>query len=180
LKQASLATISIFSRWTDGFAKAKRTKRLLISLLVLSLLLFAIISSVSNIFSNSTQSNLASVRATISTAKGSGINLTVELARTPKEINVGLMGRASLTPSSGMLFIFPDSGRHPFWMKNTSIPLSIAFIAEDGRIVDIQDMKPLSEEIIYPKEDHKLALEVPQGYFIEKGIQVGDFFTLNK
>lgn len=179
LKQASLATISIFSRWTDGFAKSKKIKRLLISLLVLSLLFFAMTSTVSNISSTSIQ-DLASARATISTAKGSEVNLTVELARTPKEINVGLMGRANLTPNSGMLFIFSDSDRHPFWMKNTSIPLSIAFIAEDGRIIDIQDMKPLSAEIIYPKEDHKLALEVPQGYFSEKGVQVGDFFTLNK
>jgi uncharacterized membrane protein (UPF0127 family) len=63
-------------------------------------------------------------------------------------------------------------------MRNTPLPLSIAFIAANGKIVDIKDMKPFSEELTTPAADHLYALEVPQGYFASKGIKIGDIFSL--
>jgi len=84
----------------------------------------------------------------------------------------GLGGRTSL--DGGMLFDFNEMVRVSFQMRETLIPLSIAFIAANGVIVDIQDMEPLSEKEYIPKKPHRYALEVNQGYFAENGISVGD------
>ncbi len=106
--------------------------------------------------------------------------MVVELAITQSEQNVGLMGRTSLPADNGMLFVFAASGRYAFWMKDTIMPLSIAFIDVNGKIVDIKDMQPLSETTVAPDADYNRALEVPQGYFRQKGILPGDSFVLNK
>jgi hypothetical protein len=75
-----------------------------------------------------------------------------------------------------MLFVYPDERVLSFWMKNTLIPLSIAFIASDGRIVDLQDMKPLDDDPPHyvSAEPARYALEVNKGYFEKHGIKVGD------
>ncbi|NWJ44921.1 MAG: DUF192 domain-containing protein [Chloroflexi bacterium] len=124
------------------------------------------------------QSQLTASAAVIRKTNGEEIKMTVELARTPREQETGLMGRQSLPADSGMLFIFPETGKYSFWMKDTPLALSIAFIASDGKLVDIRDMNPFSEEIITPKAEHLYALEVTQGYFAQKGIKVGDIFKL--
>jgi uncharacterized protein len=97
----------------------------------------------------------------------------VELARTDAERQRGLMGRTYLDEGAGMLFVFPADTAGPFWMKDTLIPLSIAFIGADGVIVDIQDMQPLDETLHYPARPYRYALEVPQGWFARSGIRVG-------
>ncbi len=73
-----------------------------------------------------------------------------------------------------MLFVFPSEGQAAFWMKDTSIPLSIAFIAADGRILETRDMQPLSEELHRPTQPYMYALEVNQGFFRQNGVNAGD------
>jgi uncharacterized membrane protein (UPF0127 family) len=123
---------------------------------------------------------LATSAAVIRKKNGEAVNMVIELAITQSEQNVGLMGRSSLPADNGMLFVFAVSGRYAFWMKDTIMPLSIAFIDANGKIVDIKDMQPLSEATVAPDSDYNRALEVPQGYFREKGIIPGDTFVLNK
>jgi Uncharacterized conserved protein, COG1430 len=100
--------------------------------------------------------------------------LYVEVADDPWEHQRGLMFREYLPDNMGMLFIFPYPQRLHFWMKNTYIPLSIAYISSDWKIVEIYDMEPLSERPISSKNKVQYALEVNRGYFQRKGIKVGD------
>ena len=104
-----------------------------------------------------------------------GHDLTIELATTPEARSCGLSRRASLPSNRGMLFVYAEPDILTFWMKNTHIPLSIAFIDADRRIVSIQKMIPLQITV-----DHispvptRYALEVNQGWFEENGVQTGD------
>lgn len=106
--------------------------------------------------------------------KGSREELTVELARTAAERSRGLMFRQELPDDRGMLFVYAQDTMSGFWMKDTPIPLSIAFIAADGSIVDIRDMEPFSLELHRPSEPYRYALEVNQGWFEEHGLAPGD------
>ena len=110
----------------------------------------------------------------VSGAGGAREELTVELAQTAQERGRGLMGREELPEDGGMLFVFPQDTEAGFWMKDTLIPLSIAFIAADGTILDVQDMEPLSEEFHRPPAPYRYALEVNQGWFRERGLGPGD------
>ena len=114
--------------------------------------------------------------ATIVVSDGAGgrVELTAELARTAAERSRGLMFREELPQDRGMLFVFPDDTAAGFWMKDTSIPLSIAFIAGDGVILDIQDMEPMSTAVHRPPGPYRYALEVNQGWFGRSGFEVGD------
>jgi hypothetical protein len=100
--------------------------------------------------------------------------LAVEVASTPEERRRGLMFRQSLPADSGMLFVFPEDSRSAFWMKDTLIPLSIAFLSADGRVIDIQDMMPLDEALHYSPEPYRYAVEANQGWFRTHGVTVGD------
>ncbi len=84
----------------------------------------------------------------------------------------GLSGRTSLT--GGMIFDFKDTVTVGFQMRETLIPLSIAFVSEDHIIMDIQDMEPLSPDVYLPASPYRYAIEVNQGYFEEHKIVVGD------
>jgi len=97
----------------------------------------------------------------------------VEVARTPQQRQVGLMGRTRLDDNAGMLFVFEHTAQQCFWMKNTLIPLSIAFLADDGRIVNIADMQPQTQDLHCSQVPVRHALEVKQGGFRSKGIQPG-------
>ena len=85
----------------------------------------------------------------------------------------GLMYRKELAPNAGMLFVFPHPAVQCFWMRNTLIPLSIAFIADDGMIIDIVDMTPMTENSHCSSTAVRLALEMEQGWFVKRGITVG-------
>jgi len=85
----------------------------------------------------------------------------------------GLMMRESLGPNEGMLFAFPDKAGQCFWMKNTLIPLSIAFIEDDGAIVNIADMQPMSEDSHCAARPVRYALEMEQGWFAKRGLKAG-------
>ena len=99
--------------------------------------------------------------------------LTAEVAASPDQRSLGLMNRFSLKPDHGMLFVFERSEPLSFWMKNTYIPLSIAFIAPDGRIVNIEDMKPQTDETHWSRGPAMYALEMKKGWFAERGIGPG-------
>lgn len=104
-----------------------------------------------------------------------GHHLTVELATTPATKSCGLSHRASLPANRGMVFVYPEPELLTFWMKDTSIPLDIAFIDAAGRIVSIQKMDPFPITTVYsPPAPVLYALEVNQGWFEKKGISVGD------
>jgi uncharacterized membrane protein (UPF0127 family) len=104
----------------------------------------------------------------------------VEAAKTPPERAKGLMSRRHLGRNEGMLFIFEMEDYHGFWMKDTLIPLSIAFIDREGRIVRISDMKPLTLESHDPPRPVLYALEMNQGWFSANGIREGDIVRFSK
>lgn len=104
----------------------------------------------------------------------------VEVARTPEERARGLMGRKNLGKDEGMLFIFDSEDYHGFWMKDTSIPLSIAFIDKEGRIVEIREMEPFSLESHLPSKPILYALEMRRGWFKMNRIKEGDFIRFSK
>jgi uncharacterized membrane protein (UPF0127 family) len=102
-----------------------------------------------------------------------GKNIRVEVARTEKEKERGLMFRERLGKDEGMLFVYEGEGIRSFWMKNTRLPLSIAFIDKRGKIVDIQDMEPFSLQTYISAYPAKYALEMNRGWFKRNGIKVG-------
>ena len=99
--------------------------------------------------------------------------LTAEVVATPEQRAVGLMNRFSLKPDHGMLFVFERAEPQGFWMKNTYIPLSIAFVTDDGRITNIEDMKPQTEETHWSKGPARFAIEMKKGWFADRGIGPG-------
>ncbi len=103
-----------------------------------------------------------------------GQKLVAEVAATAEQRTTGLMHRFSLQPDHGMLFVFERAEPQGFWMRNTFIPLSIAFIASDGRIVNIEDMTPQTETTHWSRGPVLYALEMRQGWFAKRGIKAGD------
>jgi len=103
-----------------------------------------------------------------------GHKVIAEVASTPEERETGLMNRFSLQADHGMLFVFERSEPLSFWMKNTYIPLSIAFVDAAGRIVNIEDMAPQTETIHWSGAPSLYALEVRKGWFRDRGIKPGD------
>lgn len=102
-----------------------------------------------------------------------GTRLEVEIADDNQERAKGLMHRDSLAADRGMLFIYPEEDVRRFWMKDTRIPLSIAFLDEDGTILRIADMNPLDTNRTSSNYKVRYALEVNQGWFAEHGIEKG-------
>ena len=119
------------------------------------------------------------VTLTIERAGAAAVPVKVEIARTDEERGKGLMFRKSLPDGEGMLFIFEREQQLFFWMKNTLIPLSIAYITSNGRIVEIKDMQPLNESPVPSSVPVRYALEVPQGWFSRAGIKPGDVLKLD-
>jgi uncharacterized membrane protein (UPF0127 family) len=103
-----------------------------------------------------------------------GIHLIdTQLALTAQQHEIGLMYRTEMPQNEGMLFVFESLGKRCFWMKNTLIPLTAAFVANDGTIVNLADMKPQSEESHCSIKPVRYVLEMNQGWFIKKGIKPG-------
>ena len=99
--------------------------------------------------------------------------ITVELATTPEEQSLGLMHRRHLDPDCGMLFCYDEPRTLSFWMRNTHIPLSIAFIDDEGRIAGIEDLHPGDERPVSSSRPCRWALEASRGWFGERNIGVG-------
>ncbi len=104
--------------------------------------------------------------------------LEVEVAVADEERRRGLMGRDHLAPNNGMAFVFNEAVSSGFWMKDTALPLSIAFVSAEGLILDIQDMEPYSLAIHNIQEPYSYALEVNQGWYDRHGIAAGDVVQL--
>ena len=101
-------------------------------------------------------------------------NIQAELAQSPEERATGLMHREKMDANHGMLFAFEAPARtRCFWMKNTLLPLSIAFLADDGTVVNIADMQPQTTESHCSQEPVRYALEMNQGWFAKRGIGRG-------
>jgi uncharacterized protein len=117
---------------------------------------------------------------TIDASGGKKVNVRVEIADGLFEKQKGLMYRNSLGEDRGMLFVYRREQPLSYWMKNTRIPLSIAYIDSNGRITDILDMKPLDDKPPHyvSSEPVQYALEVNQGFFDERGVKVGDHAEL--
>ncbi|WP_006786895.1 DUF192 domain-containing protein [Thiorhodospira sibirica] len=100
--------------------------------------------------------------------------LFAELADTPQTRAQGLMWRTKLPPDHGMLFVWPEPMAVSMWMKNTVLPLSVAFIDAHGQIINIADMEPLTTTSHHASAPAQYALEMMQGWFAERGIGPGD------
>jgi uncharacterized membrane protein (UPF0127 family) len=114
-------------------------------------------------------------RVVVETSAGARHAVTVELARTPEEQAQGLMWRRSLPADAGMLFVFEQSDRHAFWMRNTLIPLDLIFVGDDGRVVGIVERaEPLTTAPRDPGVPARYVLEVNGGWAAARGVRPGD------
>ncbi|KQW36416.1 DUF192 domain-containing protein [Rhizobacter sp. Root404] len=99
--------------------------------------------------------------------------IRAEVAQTPEEHSIGLMFRTSMPTNDGMLFIFDRPGQQCFWMKNTLLPLSVAFVADDGSITNIEAMKPQTLDSHCSTKEVRYVLEMNEGWFAKRGIKPG-------
>ena len=102
--------------------------------------------------------------------------LQVQLAQTPEQQQIGLMFRKTMGTNEGMLFVFDEPRQQCFWMKNTLLPLSVAFIADDGSVVNIDDMKPQTLDSHCSTRPVRFVLEMNVGWFDKRGIKAGSKF----
>ena len=123
-----------------------------------------------------TQTASSDLPVIVFTRQGSGdaVSMKVEIADTPDSQEHGLMDRTSMPDDSGMIFIFSGESTIPFWMENTLIPLSIAFVDRTGVIVDIQEMEALSRDLHYPAKPYPFAIEANATWYSRNGVGVGD------
>jgi len=147
-------------------------KYLLLTLIILNVGFVA--SGMAACASQKLKTTVLSIERTGSTP----VEITVEIARTEDEKAQGLMHRKKLPDGEGMIFVYERDQQMSFWMKNTVIPLSIAFIAADGRIIEIKDMQPLDLSSVKSSRSVRYALETPQGWFGRAGVQAGDVINI--
>jgi len=100
-------------------------------------------------------------------------NINAEVAATPEQREIGLMFRTSMPAGDGMLFVFERPSKQCFWMKNTLIPLSVAFLGDDGSVVNIEDMKPRTLDSHCSTQPVRFVLEMNEGWFAKRGIRAG-------
>jgi uncharacterized membrane protein (UPF0127 family) len=142
-------------------------------------------SSIASQLRRSLLALIASIGATCSWAQDQPQNLAAttlkvgmhsiraQLAITPIQRQVGLMHRREMPSHEGMLFVFDEASPQCFWMRNTLIPLSIAFLADDGTVVNLADMKPQSDDSHCSARPVRFALEMNQGWFAKRGVKPG-------
>ena len=99
--------------------------------------------------------------------------ITAQVALTPQQREIGLMYRKEMPQQEGMIFIFEEPSLQCFWMKNTLLPLTAAFVADDGTIVNLADMKPQTTDSHCSTKPVRYLLEMNQGWFAKKGIKAG-------
>lgn len=99
--------------------------------------------------------------------------IQAEVAQSPEQRGIGLMHRPAMGANEGMLFIFEQAAQQCFWMKNTLIPLSIAFVADDGTVVNIEEMQPQTLESHCSRKPVRYVLEMNKGWFAKRGIRPG-------
>jgi uncharacterized membrane protein (UPF0127 family) len=116
---------------------------------------------------------------TVHTRSGDIVLVRLEIAATAQQQETGLMYRKTLDPDSGMIFVWDQPVQDSFWMENTYIPLTVAFLDATGRVMETQDMEPLTTTPHTPNAPYTYALEVNQGFFAAHGIEVGDQIQLH-
>jgi len=117
---------------------------------------------------------LAAQEAMPTVELSSGIHLIhAEVATTPADRQRGLMFREALAPGAGMLFVFDDRSSQCMWMRNTLIPLAVAFIDDEGRIVNVEEMAPKTETTHCATQPVRYALEMNGGWFARRGLRAG-------
>ena len=99
--------------------------------------------------------------------------IDAQVAQSPREREIGLMFRKEMPLTEGMVFVFEQPATQCFWMRNTLLPLTAAFVADDGRIVNLVDMQPMTEDSHCSKEPVRYVLEMNQGWFAKKNIKAG-------
>ena len=99
--------------------------------------------------------------------------IDAQVAQTPEQRQIGLMFRREMPAQEGMLFVFDEPGTQCFWMKNTLLPLTAAFVADDGRVVNLADMQPQTTESHCSQEPVRYVLEMNQGWFAKRGLKAG-------
>jgi uncharacterized membrane protein (UPF0127 family) len=127
--------------------------------------------------SGALSSDSATARASFSTSSGTVETSTLWVADSDDERERGLMGRTSLPPDGGMVFQFAEPTDAGFWMKDTRLPLAIAFWDRDGRIIAILDMEPCKDDpcpVYRAGATYETALEMRRGWFSEHGVEIGD------
>ncbi len=107
-----------------------------------------------------------------------GENFRIEVARTAEQKRQGLMDRRTLGDREGMIFVYETDQHLAFWMKNTTIPLTLAFLSKDGQIMQIEQLKPLSLKSVMSERAVRYGLELPAGVLDELGVRVGDCVEL--
>ncbi len=99
--------------------------------------------------------------------------IDTQVAQTPEQRSIGLMHRTEMPQHEGMLFVFQQPATQCFWMKNTLLPLTAAFVADDGTIVNLVDMKPQTTDSHCSTQPVRFVLEMHQGWFAKKGVKAG-------
>jgi uncharacterized membrane protein (UPF0127 family) len=99
--------------------------------------------------------------------------MDIQVALTPEQHQIGLMYRSEMPQNEGMLFVFQAPSKQCFWMKNTILPLTAAFVADDGSIVNLEDMKPQTTDSHCSLKPVRYVLEMNQGWFGKKGLRAG-------
>ena len=99
--------------------------------------------------------------------------IDTQVAATDEQRQIGLMYRAEMPYAEGMLFVFDMPSKQCFWMRNTLLPLTAAFVADDGTIVNLEDMKPKTSEPHCSAKPVRFVLEMNQGWFAKKGLKAG-------
>ena len=103
--------------------------------------------------------------------------IEAEVAATPDSRQTGMMQRTIMAPQRGMLFVFPEVAKHCMWMRNTLLPLSVAFLDEKGRIINVEDMKPQTDDNHCSTKPAHYALEMNPGWFKSRGLGAGFAIT---
>jgi len=135
--------------------------------LALSLLLCASAQS-----QDSPQTNLPRIKL-----QAGMYQIDTQVAQTPEQRSIGLMFRTDMPAHEGMLFVFEQPATQCFWMKNTLIPLTAAFVADDGTIVNLADMKPQTTDSHCSTKPVRFVLEMNQGWFAKRGLKAGSKLT---
>lgn len=99
--------------------------------------------------------------------------IQAQVAQSPEQRAIGLMFRRDMPANEGMLFVFEQPSTQCFWMKNTLLPLTAAFVSDDGTIVNLEDMKPQTTDSHCSTKPVRFVLEMNQGWFAKKGIKAG-------
>ncbi|MGE5453141.1 MAG: DUF192 domain-containing protein [Acidobacteriota bacterium] len=104
-------------------------------------------------------------------------NIKAEVAQTERQREIGLMYRTTMGPNEGMIFVFERPGQQCFWMKNTLIPLSVAFLDDEGTVVNVDEMKAETEDPHCSTKPVRYVLEMNKGWFSKRGIKEGSKIT---